>query len=62
MTRQSKRHSPWDNWEKVLDNMSTTLDDEPLRDLRVGQMSQSKEFESEVNACYRESDRSTYDF
>ena len=41
--------------------MSTQLDDETLRDLLVDQMSQSKEFDSEVKTYYRESDMKTYD-
>ena len=51
-----------DRWEKILDNMSTKLDDDTLRDLLLEQMSQSKEFESEVKAYEREPDKKTYDF
>ena len=36
------------NWDKVLGNMSTALDPNTLRDVRVDQMGKSKEVESDM--------------
>ena len=49
-------------WKKVLDNMSTKLDDDALRDLLLEQRSESKEFESGVEAYEREPGMRTYGF
>ena len=49
-------------WEEILDNMGTSLDRPTRTDLRVDQISQSKEVDSEVKAFYREPDKKTYSF